>query len=159
MAVKCCVTECTKLVYALEGKNCKFCDQPCCFEHLEFKKHKCPKTEPLQFLRKHWLRKILQNVSSGRYLVVCDQCGYVSQSSLLIDWAGREREQHIQTTGCIEKKVFLEEDVSDEKIPSRFDMESSVPFDREFYVCSHCRPPAKFTSRVDYISHHFTSHV
>jgi len=159
MSVKCCVLECTKLVYALEGKNCKFCDQPCCFDHLEFKKHKCPKTEPLQFLRKHWLRKKLQNVSSGRYLVVCDQCGYVSQGGVLIDVSGEERTQHIANTGCDQKKVFLEEVVTYEMAPTRSELESLVPFDRQFYVCSHCRPPSKFTNRADYIGHHFTSHV
>jgi hypothetical protein len=54
--------------------------------------------------------------------------------------------------------VFLEEVVTYEIIPTRSELESLVPFDRHFYVCSHCRPPSKFTNRSDYIAHHFTSH-
>ena len=39
--------------------------------------------------------------------VVCDQCGYESGFSL-IDFAGKERESHIESKGCDGSKVFLE---------------------------------------------------
>lgn len=155
MPEKCAVVKCSNQVDFFNGKKCKFCQNPYCFEHIQFEKHDCVKTTPTKYIRKTWLRKYLVNVSSGRYIVVCDECGYVSEISSLIDLADQERKQHIQTSGCDGKRVFLEEDLSDQKIPSNIQLENVIPHDRKFFVCCHCRPPKKFTDRNEYISHHF----
>ena len=152
---KCFVSECKNQVDFFNGKKCKFCNNPYCFAHIQLEKHECVKTSPVKFLRKTWLRKYNQNVSSGRYIVVCDVCEYVSQIGSLIDMAGEERSYHIKTSCCDEKKVFLEEDLSHEKIPKNIKIEDLVPSDRIFWVCSHCRPPQKFMLREDYIAHHY----
>ena len=154
--VKCTVSDCKNEVDFFTGKKCKFCNNSYCFEHIQLEKHECVKTTPIKFLRKSWLRKYGVNISSGRYIVVCDVCGYVSQLGMLIDLAGEERTFHINTVGCDEKKVFLEEDLSHEKISKDINLESVVPSDRIFWVCSYCRPPQKFTTRSEYIAHHYS---
>jgi hypothetical protein len=153
---KCSFQDCDVQVDFFSGKNCKFCQNPYCFKHIQLEKHECSKTTPVKFLRKSWLRKYGVNISSGRYIVVCDVCGYVSEIGSLIDIAGEERTYHINTSGCDEKKVFLEEDLSHEKISKNINLEEIVPSDRMFWVCSHCRPPQKFTNRSEYIAHHYS---
>lgn len=146
---------CKKNIIFPDDFTCKFCSQKFCANHIQLEKHECVKASQTKYIRKTWLRKYNQNISSGRYIVVCDICGYVSLISSLIDMAGQERSYHIRTIGCDEKKVFLEEDLSHEKIQKNIKIEDLVPSDRAFWVCSHCRPPQKFTNRSDYISHHY----
>lgn len=153
---KCSVSECKNEVDFFSGKKCKFCNNPYCFNHIQLEKHECAKTTPVKFLRKSWLRRYELNISSGRYIVVCDACGYVSELGSLIDMAGEERSYHIKTSGCDEKRVFLEEDLSHEKVSKDIKLEEVVPSDRMFWVCSHCRPPQKFTERSEYIAHHYS---
>lgn len=152
----CSVLECGKEVDFFEGKKCKFCNNLYCFEHIQLEKHECVKpTLVRKHLRKTWLRKYDVNISSGRYIVVCDDCSFVSKYGSLIDIAGDERNNHIADTNCDSKKVWLEEDLSDYKIEKDIDLEQLVPTDRTFWVCAHCRPPQKFTDRTEYISHHY----
>ena len=153
---KCYFADCTQKIDFFTGKKCKLCGNQCCFEHIQPENHDCPKTTPIKHLRKTWLRRYGLNVSSGRFIVVCDQCQYVSEFSSLIELANQERSYHIQNSGCLEKQVFLEEDVSEQKIPQGINLEEVIPNDRQFYVCCHCRPPTKFSRRDEYIAHHFT---
>jgi len=102
-------TYCGKQVDFLDAKSCKFCNHKFCLEHIQLEKHECIKAKPTKYIRKTWLRKYDQNISSGRYSVVCDECGYASTYSSLIEIADEERRNHIETKGCSEKKVFLEE--------------------------------------------------
>ena len=113
------------------------------------------KATPTKYIRKTWLRKYNQNISLGRYIVVCDQCGYFSKISTLIEFANEERKDHISTQGCLGSEVFLEEDVSEEKIPKNIKIEEHVVHDRSFWLCCHCRPPQKFLKRDEYIAHHY----
>ena len=41
-------------------------------------------------------------------------------------------------------------------IEKNINLEQVVPPDRDFWVCSHCRPAQKFTDRAQYIAHHFS---
>ena len=148
-------TFCDKSIVFPDDFTCKFCNQKFCAEHIQLERHECVKTQPVKYIRKTWLRKYGQNISTGRYIVVCDICGYVSQFSSLIDLAGQERKYHINEKGCESNKVFLEEDLSSEKVPKREELEKVVVTDRPFWVCSHCRPPHKFTDRTEYIGHHY----
>ncbi len=151
----CSVSDCTKKVDFFSGKKCKFCENLYCFEHIQLEKHECVKTTPTKYLRKTWLRRYNVNISTGRYIVVCDDCGWVSKYGSLIDIAGDERNHHLENSTCESKKVWLEEDLSDQKVDKDIDLEQVVPTERGFWVCAHCRPPQKFTDRTKYISHHY----
>ena len=105
----CCALDCNIEESVLDGKDCKFCNNFCCIDHLLCHKHDCIKDRHVRFIRKTGLRKYGQDVSTGRYAVVCDACGYVSPNSGLIEISGEERLSHISTKGCDSKKVFLDE--------------------------------------------------
>ena len=152
----CLVPDCNTQVDFFTGKKCKFCKNLYCFEHIQLEKHECVKTTPTKFLRKTWLRRYNLNISSGKFIVVCDDCEYVSGYGSLIDEVGDERKYHIDNNHCNPKQVFLEEDLSEEKVEKNIDLEKVVPTDRGFWVCSHCRPAQKFTDRSAYIVHHFS---
>ena len=154
--IGCLVDNCNVKVDFFTGKKCKFCNNQYCFEHVQMEKHDCVKTTPTKFLRKTWLRKYGLNISSGRFIVVCDNCHYVSKRGSLIDVAGDERKKHVESKKCNSNLVFLEEDLINEKIPKIKNFEQTVPTDRILWVCSHCRPPQKFTDRSAYIAHHYT---
>lgn len=117
---------CQKNIVFPDDFTCKFCKQKFCGDHIQLEKHECIKAAPTKYIRKTWLRKYNQNISLGRYIVVCDQCGYFSQISTLIEFANEERKDHISTQGCLGSKVFLEEDVSEEKIPKNIKIEEYV---------------------------------
>jgi len=55
------------------------------------------------------VRKQGQNITSGKYIVVCDVCGFRTPEGRLIEIAGGEREKHILAKGCDSQKVFLEQ--------------------------------------------------
>lgn len=105
---KCSALDCNVIESVLNGKECKFCNNFCCIEHLLCHKHDCVKDRHVKFVRKTWLRKYGQDISTGHYTVVCDVCGYVSKTASFIEIAGDERLAHISETGCDSKKVFLE---------------------------------------------------
>lgn len=105
---KCSALDCNVIESVLNGKECKFCNNFCCIEHLLCHKHDCVKDKHVKFVRKTWLRKYGQDISTGHYTVVCDVCGYVSKTASFIEIAGDERLAHISETGCDSKKVFLE---------------------------------------------------
>lgn len=105
---KCSALDCNVVESVLNGKECKFCNNFCCIEHLLCHKHDCVKDRHVKFVRKTWLRKYGQDISTGHYTVVCDVCGYVSKTASFIEIAGDERLAHISETGCDSKKVFLE---------------------------------------------------
>lgn len=119
--------KCGVPVHSGSGKDCKLCQKPCCFEHLIYDNHDCEKTRYVKFIRKKWLRKKGQNISFGRYIVVCDECRYRSNNEtspigtnienligLAIEVAGSELENHVMTKGCPKEKVFLEQINEDE---------------------------------------------
>jgi len=152
----CLVPDCNVQVNFFSGKKCKFCKNLYCFEHIQLEKHECVKSTPTKYLRKTWLRRYGINISSGKFIVVCDDCEYVSGYGSLIDEAGDERKYHIDNSHCNPKQVFLEEDLSEEKVEKNINLEQVVPIDRGFWVCSHCRPAQKFTDRSEYIAHHLS---
>lgn len=92
------------------SKTCKLCGTKICFKHIQPENHDCQKVVYTKYIRKDWLRKYGQNVSTGQYAVVCDTCGY-SSSPLYIEDAGRELESHLANNkNCSEaNKTFLEQ--------------------------------------------------
>jgi len=98
---------CKKPVTFIDSKSCKFCSLKFCMEHIQLEKHDCGKSKHTKYVRKTWLRKYGLNISTGRFKVVCDSCGYNTDFTF-IETAGRERENHIQESGCQGNKVFLE---------------------------------------------------
>ncbi|MDE1829427.1 MAG: hypothetical protein KGI25_03795 [Thaumarchaeota archaeon] len=102
--------------------TCAYCGDDFCEEHRLVEHHNCIKTRYVKYIRKSWLRKKGQNVTSGKYMVVCDTCGFQSGSSYPIEIAGSELEDHLKTKGCDEKNIFLEQTNEDE-----FDKEVGIP--------------------------------
>jgi|SRR2546427_8536977 len=99
---------------SLSGKNCKYCNLPFCIGHLQPEKHNCMKTRYAKYIRKSWLRKKGQNITTGHYVVTCDTCGYHSETGGLIEFAGQELESHLQSKGCQENNIFLDQTDEDE---------------------------------------------
>ncbi|MEP0823867.1 MAG: hypothetical protein HRF40_00115 [Nitrososphaera sp.] len=95
------------------GKNepfayvCTYCNQNFCLKHRLAEMHDCIKTRYVKYIRKDWLRKYGQNITTGMYYVVCDQCGYESDYGL-IEVAGAMLVEHIKAKGCDESKIFLQ---------------------------------------------------
>jgi len=156
----CATPDCKTKLHDLNSKHCKLCNQRVCIDHLQLHINKfCPKTMYVKYIRKLWLMKRGQNVSSGMYSIVCETCGYVSEFPQLIEYAGQELESHLNNNPeCkANKKTFLEE-FDLEPIPKGVRVESSIVRDptRTLWVCAHCRPPRKFTNHDEYIAHHYT---
>jgi len=99
--------QCKKSLSFPNDFTCKFCNMKLCSEHIQLEKHDCKKATPVKHVRKTWLRKYGLNISSGKFKVVCDACGYNSDFSL-IEYAEKNREDHIKESGCQGEKVFLE---------------------------------------------------
>jgi hypothetical protein len=88
--------------------TCSYCKSVFCSSHRIAESHDCIKTRYVRFIRKTWVRKYGQNITTGLYKVVCDQCGYNSEAKL-IEGAGLDRELHIADKGCQSEQVFLDE--------------------------------------------------
>ena len=156
----CCKSGCTEKLHGMNSKPCKLCQQPACLSHLQPENHNCPKVIYTKYIRRDdgILRKYGQNVTTGVYTIVCETCGYVSDYPKLIENAGYELEKHLkENPDCMTKKrTFLEESVIGNI--ERANVQSSIVRDpnRTLWVCSHCRPPRKFTNHEEYVAHHFT---
>ncbi|MEX0656417.1 MAG: hypothetical protein WD154_02585, partial [Nitrosopumilaceae archaeon] len=135
----------------------KYCGFKFCAHHKQAENHNCGKPRNARlYVRKTWLRKHEQNIMTGQYIVVCDSCGYVSTEPVDIESAGAEIEAHVKDNErCSIKKTFLEEVIPINEFKS-VKLDEYVPKeDRPFWVCASCRPPQKFSSRNEYIAHHF----
>ena len=86
--------------------KCQYCGFRFCEEHLQTDNHHCGKTRYAEYVRKKNPNSV-PNLSSGSFVVVCDTCGYRSPKDDLIEFAGEELVQHMQTVGC--SNTFLEE--------------------------------------------------
>ena len=154
----CCKSGCTEKLHGMNSKPCKLCEQPACLSHLQPENHDCPKVIYTKYIRKTWIMKRGQNVTTGMYTIVCETCGFVSEFPSLIEYSGAELEAHLKSNPeCMSKKrTFLEELVSEPIEQSK--VQSSIVRDpnRTLWVCSHCRPPRKFTNHEEYVGHHFT---
>lgn len=111
MNMKCCKSGCEEVLHGLNSKACKLCEQQVCLKHLQPENHDCPKVIYTKYIRKTWLRKYGQNVTTATFIVVCETCGYVSELSSLIEYAGAELETHLKNNeNCmLNKRTFLEE--------------------------------------------------
>ena len=98
---------CTKTEPSLPFK-CKYCGQNFCSKHRVAEMHDCIKTRYVKYIRKTWLRKYGQNITTGFYHVSCDACGYKTEP-VSIEQAGADRQAHVDA-GCLSEKVFLEDD-------------------------------------------------
>lgn len=89
--------------------TCAYCRMKFCSDHRLAEAHNCFKAKHAKFIRKEWLRKQGTNITSGKFVVVCDVCGFKGESGRLIEIAGQQREDHIKEKGCDVARVFLEE--------------------------------------------------
>jgi hypothetical protein len=67
--------------------------------------HQCIKTRYVEYVKK---TDEPPNISSGKFHVVCNTCGFVSKKPTSIEYAGEELIQHMQMIGC-PQNIFLEE--------------------------------------------------
>ena len=84
---------------------CKFCGFKFCDEHMPTENHQCIKTRYVEYVKKTGKQP---NVSSGKFHVVCNTCGFVSKKPTSIEYAGEELIQHMQMIGCTQN-ILLEE--------------------------------------------------
>lgn len=154
----CTFIECLKPIHSFDVFSCKYCGFKFCSKHRQPENHACGRpTYARKYIRKTWLLKYEQNISSGQYIVVCDTCGYVSSEPQLIELAGRELEAHISHNENCSKNTFLEEVIPPDVFKTLAKhRENIVREQRSFWVCAHCRPPRKFTNHEEYIAHHYT---
>src|SRR2546428_10534226 len=123
----CC--SCNEIVDFFNGKVCKFCKSNCCFKHIQPENHNCEKTRYTKYIRKSWLRKKAQNISTGHYLVACDTCGYHSETGGLIEFVGQELESHLQSKGCQENNIFLDQ-IDEDELDKVLGMSEEQNFDQ-----------------------------
>ena len=87
--------------------KCTYCKQNFCSKHRLAEMHDCIETRYVKYIRKNWLRKYGQNITTGAYYVVCDQCGFESDYAM-IEIAGDMLQQHVKDKGCNIENVFLQ---------------------------------------------------
>src|SRR3989337_432550 len=91
---------------------CTYCGFKFCDEHKSPNGHQCIKTRYSEYIRKSL--GALPNVSKGKFIIVCEICGFNTKKGVPIEYAGEELIQHTQLVGCSEK-VFLDEVIDLEK--------------------------------------------
>ena len=89
--------------------TCTYCKLKFCSEHRLAENHDCFKAKHAKYIRKNWLQKRGQNITSGKYIVVCAACGFKTGEARFIEIAGQQREEHILEKHCDVSKIFLEE--------------------------------------------------
>lgn len=85
---------------------CTYCGFKFCDEHKSPNDHQCIKTRYSEYIRKSLGAQ--PNVSKGKFIIVCEVCGFNTKKGLPIEYAGEELIQHTQLVGCSDK-VFLDE--------------------------------------------------
>ena len=90
---------------------CKFCGFKFCGEHMPTTNHQCIKTRYVEHVER---TESQPNIANGKFKVICNTCGYVSEKSTPIEYAGEELEQHMQIVGCSDK-IFLREDNTEQE--------------------------------------------
>ncbi len=93
---------------------CTFCGFKFCEEHKSTENHQCIKTRYSEYIKKN--STMPPNVTTGKFRVVCEMCGFNTSKGVSIEYAGEELIQHTQIVGCSDS-VFLEEVNEQEIIP------------------------------------------
>jgi len=106
----CSTPNCKEILHDLNSKPCKLCKQRVCIDHLQLHINEyCPKTMYVKYVKKEWLRKYGEYVSGGLYVIICETCGYTSESPQLIEHVGKDLEFHLSNNQeCkAQKRTFL----------------------------------------------------
>jgi tetratricopeptide (TPR) repeat protein len=97
---------------------CYYCQKNYCMEHRLPENHECPKVIAAKHIKNDYLRKKGVNITTGRFAVICNQCGYTSEYAM-IEKVSEIRKNHINQNHCKSDMVKLrqhDEDVlEDEK--------------------------------------------
>jgi len=86
---------------------CTYCGFKFCDTHKSIETHQCIKTRYSEYIRKT-NPNVQPNISTGKFRLVCDVCGFSSSTPAPIEYSGEELIQHTQIVGCT-GRVFLEE--------------------------------------------------
>ena len=102
---------------------CKFCGFKFCDEHISTTNHQCIKTRYLEYVERTANQP---NISNGKFKVICNVCGYVSEKATPIEYAGEELEQHMQMIGCPDN-IFLKEFESEPQTAAQAEITKEPP--------------------------------
>ena len=86
---------------------CRYCGFKFCEEHKSTESHQCIKTRYFEYIRRRD-PGTPPDVSTGKFRVVCEMCGFSTPKGVPIEYAGEELVQHTQIVGCSDK-VYLEQ--------------------------------------------------
>ena len=92
--------------------NCYYCQKTYCDKHSLAENHDCPKVVAARNIERDYLRKRGTNITTGRYMAVCKECGYRT-GFMYIEEANQRRVEHIQTSRCSGSSVKLREHTYD----------------------------------------------
>lgn len=111
---------CNKTLVWPEIFNCYYCQKTYCDEHSQPENHQCPKVMSAKHIEQDYLRRKGVNITSGRYMAVCKQCGYQTEYTD-IEEANEQRINHIKSNGCDGNSVKLREHEDDKKADKEFE--------------------------------------
>lgn len=109
--------------------NCYYCQRTFCAEHSLAENHDCGKVLSAKHIEQDYLRKKGVNITTGKYMAVCKQCGYKSEFTD-IEQANEFRINHIKSNDCEKNLVKLREHDDDKKADDEFVESQSVSVSR-----------------------------
>ena len=113
--------------------NCYYCQKTYCDKHYQAENHECPKVVAAKHIDKDYLRRKGVNITTGRYRIVCKNCGFTTEY-LGIEKANQKRIDHIQNSNCPSEQVLLRQHEEDKKDDSEFMRRQSIEFSRDHEV-------------------------
>ncbi len=109
---------CQKELVWPDINSCYYCKKNYCGEHRLPENHTCPKVMAAKYIKNDYLRKKGVNITTGRFAVVCKQCGYESEYEG-IEKVNQFRTNHINQKHCKSEFVKLrqhdEDQINDEQ--------------------------------------------
>ena len=108
--------------------NCFYCQKQYCGDHSLAENHQCPKVLAAKHVKGDYLRRKGVNITSGRFRIVCSNCGFSSQYYDIED-ANQVRIDHIGEKNCPSNSVYLKQHNEDEKSDIEFETNANVSQD------------------------------
>jgi len=118
---------CEKKLVWPEIFNCYYCQKTFCDEHSIAENHECPKVVAAKHIEKSYLRRKDVNITTGRYMVICKNCGF-STDYFGIEEANQKRIYHMQNQKCSSKSVQLKQHEEDKAFDEEFVKNQSEEF-------------------------------
>ncbi len=120
-----CAT-CEIQISYLDKFACYFCSQAYCIKHRLPENHNCSKVMAAKHIERNYLRKRGTNITTGRYMVLCKDCGFRTGFTY-IEEANQQRINHIKTNRCSGSSVKLREHDDDRRDDDDFAEYGNMP--------------------------------